>query len=99
MGSGAEWEPAECNGPTSAQSQCARVADSDAYHSEGSYWCDPTQWDKKIRQAYPSHRIIRSVAPVGASVGPVPPVCHPTHDDAPHKRSHLVFPSSARGAA
>ena len=74
-----------------APSRTAHASDTDAYHSEGSYWCDPTQWDRKIRQAYPSHHIIRPVAPVGASVGPVPPVCHPTHDDAPHKRSHLVY--------
>ena len=74
-----------------APSRNAHASDSDAHHSEGSYWCDPTQWDRKIRQAYPSHHIIRPVAPVGASVGPVPPVCHPTHDDAPHKRSHLAY--------
>ena len=84
-----------------APSRTAHVSDTDAYHSEGSYWCDPTQWDRKIRQAYPSHHIIRPVAPVGASVGPVPPVCHPTHDDAPHKRSHLgrSGPQNSNGSA
>jgi len=93
-----QWEAGQSGDRRSATvlpapSRSAHASDSDTYHSEGSYWCDPTQWDKKIRQAYPSHRIIRSVAPVGAIVGLVPPICHPTHDDAPHKRSHLVFPS------
>ena len=47
---------------------------------------------KKSEISYPSHSIVRSVAPVGAIVGLVPPICNPTHDDAPHKPSHLVFP-------
>ncbi len=88
-----QWEAGQSGNRRSATvlpapSRSAHASDSDAYHSEGSYWCDPTQWDRKIRQAYPSHHIIRPVAPLGASVGPIPPVCHPTHDDATHKRSH-----------
>ena len=43
-----------------APSRSAHASNSDAYHSEGSYWCDPTQWDKKIRDLLPipQHRLI-----------------------------------------
>jgi len=68
----------------------AHAPDSEAHHSERSHPWDSTRWDHKLREADPSHRSVGSIAPVAASVGPVPPVCHPAQCDPPQAWLHLA---------